>query len=588
MPDYRLFTVKQEPPALWLPSTVGFSPGEPLRPSAPGEQPRAFDYPVSRNIQIVPRSAESRPVTYEQMRALSRTYGILRTVIEQRKDEIKGLDWQIAVRKEYANQGYDVKAEQTFWERPDLEHTFDSWIGMLAEDHFVCDAPAIYKERDRAGRFRALQITDGTKILVLTDDMGHVPNAPQMGYEQVIKGMPRTGYCRPRPDPIYVPDDDNNLYELYYRPYNLASDGVYGFSKVESIIMIINIALRRDTSFLEWFRSGNVPAGIVQLTEEMQKGLQPEGYIELQKVIETLLSGDLKARSQMHILPGVGGVQMLQQMTFDGIFDEWLARVVCANFGISPAPYVRMMNRATAETQEESRQEYSLIPLLQFFKSWFDEIICNDSGKPYLEFIWTPGANYDKDRASMNNDAMSNGVKTIDDVRGEQGLEPLPDGLGSYPMVRTGSGPVLLADVISGKFQPSVQGQQGGNLGQPQGLPMLSIAPEDETDYYPELSLKSELDAWEKFTLNRLGKKALREFETKAIPAEMKRSISGKLAIVHTPEAIKALFDGVRQGLGRRTRTPAVEGTLNELIKEYESRLLAPMLDAKAKVEATL
>lgn len=596
MADYGLYTIQPkntQSKELWLPSSVGFGPGEPLRPAAPGERPRANDYAVSRNIQVAPRAAESRAVTYDQMRALARTYGILRTVIEQRKDELKGLDWQIAVKKEYANQGYEDEARKTqrFFDKPDLENTFDQWLGMLAEDIFVVDTPALYKERDRIGRFRCLRVMDGTKILVLTDDTGRVPNPPQMAYEQIIKGMPRTSYCKPCRDERYLPDEHNNLYELYYRPYNTASDGVYGFSHVESIIMTINIALRRDASFMEWFRSGNVPQGIVQFTESTMANMTPEQLKQWQEMLDTLLSGDLAQRSKIHVLPGVGGVEMLQQLQFDGLFDEWLARVVCARFGVSPAPYVRMMNRASAQTQEESRQEYALIPMLQHFKVWFDQIICDDLGQPYLEFIWTPGANYGKEKADMNNTALEHGVKTIDAVRGEQGQEPLPDGIGAEPLVWTGSGPIRLRDIISGAYQAS----QATTMGQSQGLPALSTRLQgqqpsftDEADdepIYPELSINAELDDWEKFTLNRLGKKALRNFEAKVIPPHISQKISEQLAAATTPEAVKAVFSDARQGLGRRNRTPAVEGSLNQLIGSYEGVLKAAMQKAKAAVE---
>jgi len=41
-----------------------------------------------------------------------------------------------------------------------------------------------------------------------------------------------------------------------------------------------------------------------------------------------------------------------------------------------------------------------------------------------------------------------------------------------------------------------------------------------------------------------------------------------------------------KSGLGRRNRTPAVEGTLNSLISDYEGVLKAAMEKAKAAVEA--
>ena len=40
--------------------------------------------------------------------------------------------------------------------------------------------------------------------------------------------------------------------------------------------------------------------------------------------------------------------------------------------------YCRMMNRATGEIIQEAAVEESLVPLMQHFKRWFDDIIAND------------------------------------------------------------------------------------------------------------------------------------------------------------------------------------------------------------------
>ena len=261
-------------PALWRPSTISFGPGEPIRPTSPNETPRREQYDVSRNINWTPRSEEHRAVTYGQMRSLSRLSGVLRTVIEKRKDEIKGLDFEISMRPEFENSVADpaqeVKDVETFFEKPDLETPFDQWENALLEDIYVIDAPALYKERDRLGRFRSLQTIDGSTIKVLVNDAGRVPPPPQLAYEQVIYGLPHTGYVKPMKgmNPFITPQSVlftdygreifSNYEEMYYRPYNISSDGVYGSSHVESIIMTVQISLNRDISMREWFRSGNV------------------------------------------------------------------------------------------------------------------------------------------------------------------------------------------------------------------------------------------------------------------------------------------------------------------------------------------
>ena len=149
---------------------------------APKEPPRRYQYLAGRNMLVSPDHQDNHVVTYRQMRQMANVYGILRTVIEQRKDEMKGLDWQIAVREEFADQDleWERKKAQRFFERPDREHTFDQWLGMLLEDLFVTDTASLFKERTFNGKFASLQVMDGTTILCLVDDTGpayctHVP-----------------------------------------------------------------------------------------------------------------------------------------------------------------------------------------------------------------------------------------------------------------------------------------------------------------------------------------------------------------------------------------------------------------------------
>ena len=69
-------------------------------------------------------------------------------------------------------------------------------------------------------------------------------------------------------------------------------------------------------------------------------------------------------------------------------FDEWLARVVCFAFSVSPQPFVNQMNRATSETQKDSAEEEGLLPILNWIKRPCDHVIQNLLGAVDLEFSW--------------------------------------------------------------------------------------------------------------------------------------------------------------------------------------------------------
>ena len=584
----NIFTKSLE--AIWKPSSVSFGPGEPMRPSSPSESPRRADYNVSRNTNWAPRSEESRIVTYSQMRTLSRIDGVLRTIIEKRKDEIKGLEWDITIRPEFNNGGdfaSDIAAAHKFWERPDLEYSFDQWLGMLLEDLFVIDAPTLFKERDRLGRFRSLQIIDGSTIKVLVNDAGRVPRPPQLAYEQIIKGMPFTGYIRPLAGinpyivtkPVLFTENLSEIYsnfnELYYRPYNLAPDGVYGFSHVESIVMAINIMLRRTQSFLEWFKSGNIPQALIPAPETWT----PDNIENFQTKFDLYLKGNLDARSGAIFVPGgAGNPAQLQQLTFDALFDEWLARIYCARFGVSPTPYVRSNNRSTAETMEEASQDQRLVPIMQFLKSWFDDVTADCLGMPHLQFIWTPGQNYGPAEAGMDQIMVNLGARTLDEIREKQGRQPYENGIGAKPMING----QLLEDIISGKIQPQIPVSAAGlnNYRSP------VVDDEDANPYDLSIrSIRAELDDWQKFAINRLGKKSSRMFEVSAVPPGLASNILIKLDTASTIEAVKAVFEDARNNLGRKPRTPSVDQTARQLEAEYQAELRKILETTKNKLQ---
>ena len=516
---------KAQADAPWTPTNVGFGPGEPLRPAAPEEPIRREDYMVGRNVLFTPRAAEPRAVTYAQMRNLADSYGILRTIIEKRKDELKGLEWDIAPANGHEKEDLKkpIQDMKEFWQFPDKENSFDQWIGILAEDTFVTDTLCFFVNKSKKGEVISLDPIDGTTIWMLVNDKGRIPDPPEPAYEQNVKNFPRTWWTK----------DD-----LIYKPYNLRSMGLYGFSHVESIILTVNIAFRREMQFLEWFRSSNLPAALVQAPESWN----PQQITEWQTDFDNLLAGDLAARSRMHLVPGGAGQPVIfQPLTFDAKFDEWLARVICARFGIAPTPYVAQVNRAQAQTMEEASKEESLVPITQYFKALIDYVIQRHMKHPELQFIWTESQHYRLQDAQLDDLQLKAGLVTPDDIRRNKGLEPYPNGIGSKPMVFTASGPLLLENVIKGDVSKAGGGGPvpSGNIDTPQ-----DGVEEDKQPHTDEMAdqVKAELKDWEHFALNRLGKKSVRPFETKVLPLVLANSIQVRLASCQDTTNIKSLF----------------------------------------------
>lgn len=414
-----------------------FGPMEPLEPIAPPETAgRAFDYATGKNLQYQPRSGE--PVTFETMRALADSYDILRLVIETRKDQVAKLQFEIKPIDDKSLPESDKRPEQIkeFFKKPDQQHTWQQWMRIMLEDMLVIDAPAIYPRPNLGGTLYALEPVDGATITCLIDQSGRTPKPPDPAYQQIIKGMVATEYTSPGGEPGK---------ELIYLPRNKRANKVYGYSPVEQIIMTVNIAIRRQLHKLEYYTAGSVPDALMSVPDDWTI----DQIQEFQAWWDSILSGQTAERRKARFIPGGSKPYFTKEDVLKDEYDEWLARVICYCFSVSPTPFVKQMNRATAQSAQEAALQEGLFPLMLWIKDLIDGIIHDYFKCPDLEFAWKIEQDVDpKVQSEIDASDVSKGIKTLDEVRASRGLDPYPDGIGEKPLIYTGTGAVLLEEAI--------------------------------------------------------------------------------------------------------------------------------------------
>lgn len=427
-----------------------FGPLAPMKPTAPAAVAgRQYDFTSGYNLNQQPRAYEA--VTFTTLRALADGYDLLRTIIETRKDQIERMQWSIRVRedkdakKKVKQNNPDTEAATAFFQKPDGFHTWAEWLRMLLEDVFVIDAPTIWKQRTVGGKLFALHPMDGGTIKRVIDDWGRTPTlpvaeldasgkatgkmVPPPAYQQVLKGLPAIDYTAD---------------ELIYKPRNMRTNRAYGYSPVEQIIMTVNIALRRQMFLLSYYTEGNIPEALVGVPDTWT----PSQIAEYQVYFDQMLAGDLGARRRLKFIPaGVGKtVTPTKEPTLKDDFDEWLARICCFAFSVSPTPFIKQMNRATAGSQKEQSDEEGLAPILQWIKSLVDTILANDLGMPGLEFAWGEDTQIDpKVEADILTEYAKAAVLTLNQARARLGEDPYDDPAADQPMVLTATGYVPLS-----------------------------------------------------------------------------------------------------------------------------------------------
>ena len=111
-----------------------------------------------------------------------------------------------------------------------------------------------------------------------------------------------------------------------------------------------------------------------------------------------------------------------------GVFDEWLARIVCYAFSVSHQAFVNQTNRSTGETQKEMAEEEGLWPVLKWVKRLIDGVLIEDFGEEDIEFAWGEDAQIDAgQQAQVLTSYVGVGILTRNEARVKLGEAPVAD-----------------------------------------------------------------------------------------------------------------------------------------------------------------
>jgi hypothetical protein len=414
-----------------------FGPDQPQQPIAQESQGRAWDYRTGINTRTIPR--EEAAISFHELRALADNLPILRLGIETRKDQMERLAWNIRLREKQPGQSTPGKKPapadprianlEAFFRKPDGRNSFGTWLRLLLEDLLVLDAPALYVRPTVGGGIFAFEPVDGSTIKRIIGLDGRTPLPPDPAYQQILKGVAASSYTTD---------------ELIYRPRNPRIHKIYGMSPVEQIVMTVNIALRREVSTLQYYTEGNTPDALIGVPEDWT----PDQTKQFQDYWDSMLEGNLAARRHTRFVPGGLKYQPTKEPALKDDYDEWIARIVCYALSLPPTPFIKQMNRATANTAQDAALEEGLAPLQQWVKLLIDDILETYFKSPDLEFAWSEDAVTDPLVAmQVETGYVDAGIKTRNEARAALGLDPLGAD-GDQITVQTGASVTLLADII--------------------------------------------------------------------------------------------------------------------------------------------
>jgi len=451
---------------LWFPA------GQPVHPIAPrGTPPRRYPYSPMSNINWTQRDGQ---VDFATLRQFS-MYPIVRDVIETVKDLLLPVKYEFMLKpvdedeqpasiKKRTKKDTRLPALRKFFAKPDGVQPFPQWLRGIYDDVLVCDNAAIWKQRDQEGKICSLIQLDGAQVFPLIDETGMQPaaNGGKVTQKYLVQtelqkaddkflalkkaADDKGGSPAFQLTPYGFPAQQLTADELTYALYNRLSYRRYGFSKVEVCLAYIALGLGRLDFQARFYRSGNMPEGIAFLPPDV-----PVGRVEeLNKYLDTILSGQMRNRRKIIFLPSYGAEKQpnlifpkINEQVLKDEFDDMLVRYLCHCFGLDVSSFVKKqagLGGGQEKAQQQAQRNEALAPIICWTKTLLDGFL-EDFGFPDIEAKSVIEADLSEEKqVEIGISEFTNGGITLDEYRDRRGLDLIGEEWSQVPLVKTATG----------------------------------------------------------------------------------------------------------------------------------------------------
>lgn len=363
---------------------------------------RAWDFPAGINNNYQPRLGCGE-VKFSDLIHAANNYTLLKIVIATRQDQIAAQKWKLTGPK------LAVKRVGEIIKKPDRRSDFDTFLRTMVYEVLVTDALTIMPRFNKVGGIYSLDLIDGTTIEPKLGDDGRIDLSPDgIAYQQVLSGIPVANFS------------DS---ELIYRPMNRRARSKYGCSPVEQVLTACKTGMARDEEIYARMTRGNMPDKFVVAPE----GTSPSLLEKIQEKIDSyFVNFDNKAKAK--VVPHGTSIIDITRGEIKSELDDYIARVICFAFSVSPQQLIQMQNRATAESSSKQAMAEGLLPLMRWIERLWNEIIHDYMGYPDVSFQWEEVETLSAlEKAKINEIEIRSGVRTVNEIRETIGLKAIDE-----------------------------------------------------------------------------------------------------------------------------------------------------------------
>lgn len=426
-----------------------------------------FENEKQRNAMAI-RKGLTKPgkIGYDTLRRISMSVYVARICINALKSKVTKTKWVIQpidqTKRGKKAQADDPKIKEVtdFFKHPNTNNeTFRTLLDKMCEDLLVLDSVSVEKTRYPDGTLAELYFVDSATIRPVFDEHGNqdiLINLKTVNGEEelpvsYLQILNNSQYGGPESGDIVAAWPKKDFLHFHMNPQGSMEGFGYGLSPLEGVLSVVSNLMNSDNFNSTYFEEGAFPPVILNIVGNInQRDLEAFKEYFYQE-----MSGNFHRPAVMASQTKSEVINLKDFTNRDMQFMEytmWLAKMLCAAYGMSPEDIGitdTTGSKSVSEVQKTISEDKGYSSLLDLFKQIFNqEIIWKDFGYEDLEFDWVAMDDTNaKDAADINDKALRNGSKTLNEVR--LGMGETPYGAwADEPMILAGDGykPLLAAD----------------------------------------------------------------------------------------------------------------------------------------------
>lgn len=477
-------------------SAVGRSP---LPPEPAQEDPKGLLYDPFALIDQLGFRDRPTGLTYMTLRQMAKKVPVYTAILQTRVNQVSSFGQR---QKDKREAGFgivlrDDKATPTKQDRFRMQQLedwllqtgtawapgrddFRTFLRKITRDSLVLDQCCFEIVRNRKGQPAEFYAMDAGTVRIADVPMGGKQDPNQVRYVQVY-------------DEVII--SEFAAHEMCFGVRNPRTDikaNGYGFSDLEILINVVTASLWAFQYNQNFFKQGTAAKGVLNF-----KGSVPDKKIDaFRRQWQMMIAGVSNAhRTPMTNVDDVQWIDMHTDNQKMGYADwmDWLTKIICAvaqfdpaeiNFNYGNSGQGGQMFATPVEAKLKNSKDRGLKPLLSDIAHWINVYLIWPQD-PYFEFKFLGLDAKSTDQAVDLAKKRSEFIMTVDELRAEEDLPPLPDGAGEVIL-----NPVWLQNKQA--TQMAEQMEEGEEVPENGKSPMAEDAPPDQDFDFEEIFNREE------------------------------------------------------------------------------------------------